>query len=173
MPNPAPFQSSCSFCGRGETQVGLVVRGGRGAICSSCLEAAYAVLEDEGEDSPPADGPAPIRGALAQVWVPDVETALPLYQRLAGSDDVRRLHSDDLDLARVGPFLLLTGSTEATAPYRDRVATLLVDDIDEARAALLDAGASLVEGPGDSLAGTHMIARHPDGAVFEYLEESS
>ena len=172
MPNPAPPQSSCSFCSRGEAQASFIVRGGRGAICSSCLEAAYAVLEDEREDLF-EDGPPPIRGALAQVWVPDVEAALPLYQRLAGSDEIRRIRSDELDLARVGPFLLLTGSTEATAPYRDRVATLLVDDMDETRAALLDAGASLVEGPGDGLAGIHMIARHPDGAVFEYLQETS
>src|SRR5487761_1218445 len=106
MTDPALAPSWCNFCGRAEAQVDLIVRGGRGAICSSCLEAAHAVLVDEGGDlddensddgdASPSFGRAPIRGALAQIWVPDIDVALPLYQRLAGTADVRRLRSDDL-----------------------------------------------------------------------------
>ena len=174
---------ACNFCGRSGSQVDVLVRGGRGAICESCLLAAHDAWLDSTESSddpgaldldpldPDDAAVAPVRGALAQIWVPDLDAALPLYLRLAGTDVVHRHQSDDLDLARIGPFLLISGSVEATAPYRDRVATLLVDDMVKVRAALTETGAALVDSGVDHLGSPHLIARHPDGAVLEYIED--
>jgi hypothetical protein len=53
----------------------------------------------------------------ARVIVPDLDAALPLYQALAGVTEVRRFSFRDVELAWVGPFLLLSGDTER---YRDR-----------------------------------------------------
>jgi catechol 2,3-dioxygenase-like lactoylglutathione lyase family enzyme len=108
-----------------------------------------------------------VRAVLARVVVPDLDAALPLYQELAGATEVRRFNFRDVQLAQVGPFLLLAGNT---APYQDRAATLLVESLTPVLAALDAAGGDIVEGPSPAPNGARLIARHPDGAVFEYIE---
>lgn len=110
-----------------------------------------------------------IERVLARVPVTDLEAALPLYQRLAGTDEVQRFTWRAISLARVGPFLLLAGPPAELAAVH-RVASLVVDDVPQAAAAVLDAGGELLEGPAAGPNGTRAIARHPDGAVFEYLQ---
>ena len=73
----------------------------------------------------------------------------------------------DVELARVGPFLLLAGNTAA---YRNRTATIQVASLAPVLAALRSAGGKIVEGPSPAPNGARLIARHPDGAVFEYIE---
>jgi hypothetical protein len=108
-----------------------------------------------------------VRGVLARVYVDDLDAALPLYQALAGVDEVRRFEFRGVQVAWVGSFLLLSGDT---APYRDRVATILVADMAPVVAAIEAAGGSLLEGPAPAPNGDRLIARHPDGSVFEYIE---
>ena len=108
-----------------------------------------------------------VRGVLARVYVDDLDAALPLYQALAGVDEVRRFEFRGVQVAWVGSFLLFSGDT---APYRDRVATILVADMAPVVAAIEAAGGSLLEGPAPAPNGDRLIARHPDGSVFEYIE---
>jgi hypothetical protein len=70
-------------------------------------------------------------------------------------------------VAQVGPFLLLSGDT---ARYRDRVATILVRHLPPVIAAIQAVGGHILEGPAPAPNGDRLIARHPDGAVFEYIE---
>jgi predicted enzyme related to lactoylglutathione lyase len=73
-----------------------------------------------------------------------------------------------VELARVGPFLLLAGNTAA---YHDRTATIQVASLAPVLAALQAAGGEVVEGLAPAPNGARrLIARHPDGAVFEYIE---
>ena len=67
-----------------------------------------------------------INGVLARVFVSGLDAAVPLYQELAGVADVSHFTFRDAQLAQVGPFLLLAGNTPA---YRDRVATILVEQL--------------------------------------------
>ena len=108
-----------------------------------------------------------VHAVLARVAVPDLEAALPLYQELAGVTEVRRFGFRDVELAQVGPFLLLAGNT---APYTGRTATLLVESLAPVLSALEAAGGEVVEGPSPAPNGARLIARHPDGATFEYIE---
>lgn len=107
-----------------------------------------------------------ITAVIARVFVDDLDKALPLYQRLAGSDQVKRFAFRDVELASVGPFLLLAGNTAA---YRDRVATLEVAQLAPVIDALGEAGAEVIDGPTPTPNGERLIARHPDGSVFEYV----
>jgi predicted enzyme related to lactoylglutathione lyase len=86
---------------------------------------------------------------------------------------VRRFDSRGIELAQVGPFLLLAGTPEALEPYRNRVASVLVEDVDGIGREIVEAGGELLEGPMTGPKGARMIARHPDGAIFEYLEVAS
>jgi hypothetical protein len=109
---------------------------------------------------------ANIGKVLARVFVPDLDAAVPLYEELAQAR-AERFGFRDVELARVGPFLLLAGNTAA---YRDRTATIQVASLAPVLAALRSAGGEIVEGPAPALNGARLIARHPDGAVFEYIE---
>ncbi|MEV8372913.1 VOC family protein [Kribbella sp. NPDC056861] len=108
-----------------------------------------------------------IRAALTNVEVDDLDTAIPLYQQLAGGADVRRFTYKELEVAAVGTFLLLSGPTEN---YVSQHATLVVDSLDPVLEALEAAGAELLEAPNVVPNGTRIVARHPDGSVFEYMQ---
>lgn len=109
-----------------------------------------------------------ITKVLARVFVPDLDGAIPLYEELAEAS-AHRFGFRDVQLARVGPFLLLAGNTAA---YRDRTATIQVASLEPVLAALESAGGTVIEGPAPAPNGARLIARHPDGAVFEYIETS-
>ncbi len=89
-----------------------------------------------------------IEQVLARVYVDDLDAALPLYQRLAEGAQVRRFRFRTVELAWVGPFLLLAGTPDDLAPFRDRAATVLVADIDSVAAEITALGGELLEGPG-------------------------
>ncbi|WP_329792521.1 hypothetical protein V1227_11610 [Lentzea sp. DG1S-22] len=105
---------------------------------------------------------------IVRVFVDDLDAALPLYFRLAGVSEAKRFEFGEVQLAGVGSFLLLSGNT---APYRDRVATLVVAEMEQVIAALQDTGGTILDGPSPTPNGNRLIARHPDGSVFEYIEK--
>ena len=110
-----------------------------------------------------------VEGVLARVVVDEIDSGLPIYERLSAGSPLRRFNFRDVELAWVGHFLLLSGSAEATQKYQ-RVATLLVNEIDAAAAIVTSCGGVVLDGPGEAPNGSRMIARHPDGAVFEYIQ---
>jgi hypothetical protein len=111
-----------------------------------------------------------IIAVLARVYVDDLEAALPLYRELADGAEPARFSFRGVELARVGPFLLLSGDVAA---YRDRVATLSVRALEPVLAALAAAGADVLEGPAPGPNGRRLVARHADGSVFEYIETAA
>jgi hypothetical protein len=113
---------------------------------------------------------ARVRQVLARVFVDSLDDALPLYERLADDAPVHRFGFRGIELAQVGPFLLLAGHPQALEPYRNRVASVLVQDVDDIGRLVVEAGGELLEGPMAGPNGARVIARHPDGAIFEYLE---
>jgi predicted enzyme related to lactoylglutathione lyase len=110
-----------------------------------------------------------IIGVLARVVVDDLDAVLALYQGLADGQEPARFRFRDVELARVGPFLLLSGNTAA---YGDRVATLLVRDLAPVIIEIERAGGRVLEGPSPAPNGRRLIARHPDDSVFEYIESA-
>jgi hypothetical protein len=109
-----------------------------------------------------------ITGVIARVVVDDLDAAIPLYQRLSEASEVQRFAFGDVELASVGPFLLLAGNTAA---FSNRVATLLVKDLGPVVEAIRAAGGELLDGPAPGPNGDRLIARNPDGAVFEYIQK--
>ena len=99
----------------------------------------------------------------------DIDRALPLYTALSGTNDIRQFRFHDIELAWVGNFLLLSGPPVSMAATQ-RVATLIVSDIGAAVAAVEADGGTVLEGPAEAPNGPRLIARHGDGAVFEYIE---
>jgi predicted enzyme related to lactoylglutathione lyase len=108
-----------------------------------------------------------ITAMVANVEVDDLEAAIPLYRDLAGGAEARRFTYKELDVAKVGPFLLYAGPLEK---YISQTATVLVNDLTPVLDALAKAGAELLEDVNEVPNGTRIVARHPDGAVFEYMK---
>lgn len=111
-----------------------------------------------------------ILNTSARLYVDDLDRALSLLAELTGTTPYNRFSYGALELAAIGDFLVIAGSPEALAPYRDTQATVVVDNLDDAQRVLSAHGAELVHGPNEVPTGRSLTARHADGAVIEYVQ---
>jgi predicted enzyme related to lactoylglutathione lyase len=110
-----------------------------------------------------------ILGATLRVCVDDLETAVPFYERLAGGRALR-FERGGVQVAAVGCFLLMSGPEAELEVLRKVAATIAVKDVDEANRVLTELGARVIAGPVGTPAGRNLIAMHPDGVVYEYVD---
>ncbi|MCX5330269.1 MULTISPECIES: VOC family protein [unclassified Streptomyces] len=110
-----------------------------------------------------------ILGATLRVCVDDLETAVPFYERLAGGPALR-FERGGVQVAAVGCFLLMSGPEAELEILRKVAATIAVKDVDEAHRVLTELGARVIAGPVGTPAGRNLIAMHPDGVVYEYVD---
>ncbi|MFF4754427.1 VOC family protein [Streptomyces sp. NPDC002514] len=113
-----------------------------------------------------------ILGASLRICVDDLDTAIPFYERLAGGRAMRSA-SGGVQVAAVGSFLLMSGPEAELELLRKVTATIAVKDVDEAHRLLTDLGAHVLAGPVPTPAGRTLLAMHPDGSVFEYVDHRS
>lgn len=114
--------------------------------------------------------PVQIRGVLIRVFVQNLEQSLEFYQRLTGEKAKTSFKYGQLEIAAVGRFLLIAGPDEATAPFRATAGTLDVDELEALEQVVTAAGGQVLIPPQRVPTGRNMTLRHPDGAVFEYVE---
>lgn len=97
--------------------------------------------------------------------------AIDAYETLQGVevDAVFPYPAAGLRLAVIGAFLVIEGDDEHLAPFRATTGTLLVDDVQPYHDRLVAAGAEMVEPLHEVPTGAGFTARHPDGAVIEYV----
>lgn len=76
-------------------------------------------------------------------------------------------------MAAVGCFLLMSGPAAELEVLRKVAATIAVKDVEEARQVLSELGAHIVAGPMATPAGRNLIAMHPDGAIYEYVDRQA
>ncbi|MEU6064383.1 VOC family protein [Streptomyces sp. NPDC047082] len=113
-----------------------------------------------------------ILGASLRICVDDLEAAIPFYERLAGGRALR-FERGGVQVAAVGSFLLMSGPEAELEVLRKVAATIAVKDVEDARRTLTELGARIVAGPVATPAGRNLIAMHPDGAIFEYVDHGS
>ncbi|GAA2388390.1 VOC family protein [Nonomuraea africana] len=106
----------------------------------------------------------------ARVYVDDLDTALPTFAALTDSRPGLRFAYRDVELASIGGYLLVAGSPEALAPFRNVQATTIVDSLDEVFAVVEQEGGETLDGPNEVPTGRNLTIRHPGGAVIEYVE---
>ncbi|WP_320778585.1 VOC family protein [Streptomyces sp. CRN 30] len=110
-----------------------------------------------------------ILGATLRVYVDDLDKAVPFYEGLAGG---RALRSErgGIEVAAIGCFLLMSGPESQLELLRKVTATIAVTDVEETARVLTAHGGEVIAGPVPTPAGRNLIARHPDGAVYEYAD---
>ncbi|MFN2556036.1 MAG: VOC family protein [Nitriliruptorales bacterium] len=110
-----------------------------------------------------------IRGITVRVVVEDLDDAVSFYEALTG-EVAERFAYGQVSLARIGGFLLLSGAPAALVALTWVNATILVDDIDDVADVVREFGGEIVSGPHDAASGRNLVARHPDGSRFEYID---
>ena len=110
-----------------------------------------------------------ILGATLRICVDDLESAIPFYERIAGGTALR-FERGGVRVAAVGCFLLMSGPEAELELLRKVGATIAVADVDEAHKLLTELGADVIAGPVPTPVGRNLIARHPDGTVYEYAD---
>ncbi|MER7044763.1 VOC family protein [Streptomyces jumonjinensis] len=113
-----------------------------------------------------------ILGTTLRICVDDLDAATTVYERLTGSTP-QRFERGGVSVAAVGCFLLMSGPESELEVLRKVTATIAVEDVDEAHATLTEVGARVVAGPVPTPAGRNLIAVHPDGSVFEYVDRKA
>ncbi|WP_338674004.1 VOC family protein [Streptomyces sp. SCSIO 30461] len=113
-----------------------------------------------------------IIGSTLRIYVADLDAAADFYERLTGATALRFARGG-VSVAAVSCFLLMSGPEEEIDVLRKVAATIAVEDVDEARAALTAAGAAVIAGPVATPVGRNLIAAHPDGSVFEYVDQKA
>jgi predicted enzyme related to lactoylglutathione lyase len=110
-----------------------------------------------------------ILGATLRICVDDLESAIPFYERIAGGTALR-FERGGVRVAAVGCFPLMSGPEAELELLREVGATIAVADVDEAHKLLTELGADVIAGPVSTPVGRNLIARHPDGTVYEYAD---
>ncbi|MFI9585258.1 VOC family protein [Streptomyces sp. NPDC052236] len=113
-----------------------------------------------------------ILGTTLRVCVDDLETSVAFYERLTGAKPLR-FERGGVSVAAVGCFLLMSGPESELEVLRRVAATIAVKDVDDACATLTEGGARVIVGPVGTPVGRNLIAVHPDGSVFEYVDRKS
>ncbi|MFJ9125678.1 VOC family protein [Streptomyces sp. NPDC102340] len=110
-----------------------------------------------------------ILGTTLRICVEDLESSVTFYENLTGSEALR-FERGGVSVAAVGCFLLMSGPKAEIDVLRKVAATIAVADVEEAGTLLAASGAKVIAGPVPSPAGRNLIAMHPDGSVFEYVD---
>jgi ATP-dependent Clp protease ATP-binding subunit ClpX len=85
-----PMKKVCSFCGRSENEVRLLISGINGQICESCVQQAYQIVNDNLSEAP-ADKKSKAAEKPAALKVPKPkEIKEYLDQYVIGQDDAKR-----------------------------------------------------------------------------------
>jgi predicted enzyme related to lactoylglutathione lyase len=109
---------------------------------------------------------------LARVYTTDLDETLRFYESLTGTKSAGRIPMPaiGLELAQVQDILIIAGPEESLTPYRQTLATFLVDSLDEYYRFLTAGGVSVISPPKVVPTGMNMTVRHPDGVIIEYVE---
>ncbi|MGW7284333.1 VOC family protein [Streptomyces sp. NPDC054847] len=110
-----------------------------------------------------------ILGTTLRICVDDLEASAAFYERLTGAPPLR-FERGGVSVAAVGCFLLMSGPEAELEILRKVSATIAVKDVDEAYSTLTGIGARVLAGPVETPVGRNLIAVHPDGSVFEYVD---
>jgi predicted enzyme related to lactoylglutathione lyase len=100
------------------------------------------------------------------------EATIRFYEELQGMACERRVRiaENGVEVAKIGGFLLLSGTQAQLDRVRQVGAILYLDALDDFLAWLERVGAEIIHAPRAVTGGRNLTARHPDGLIVEYFE---
>jgi predicted enzyme related to lactoylglutathione lyase len=109
------------------------------------------------------------------IFTSDFEAAIERYEALTGEAVSQRfeLPNRGIRVALLGSVTIIGGSERDSGALRDVRATFIVDSLAEYHAHLRSTGATTLQGPSPTPAGTQLIVRDVEGVVLEFVEPHS
>lgn len=107
---------------------------------------------------------------------PDMlDQTIAFYEQAQGMTCERRVKIVEIGIeaAKVGGFLIFSGTNEQLASARHVSAIFYVDSLGAFIPWLGDNGVEILDGPRQVTGGRNLTARHPDGLVVEYFEKAA
>jgi predicted enzyme related to lactoylglutathione lyase len=109
------------------------------------------------------------------IFTRDIEAAIERYEALTHETVRQRfaVPEQGLEIAILGSLTIIAGPESNISSLRHLRATFIVDSLAEYDAHLRSTGATTLQGPHPTPAGTNLIVRDIEGVVFEFVEPHS
>ena len=106
------------------------------------------------------------------IFTGDFEAAIERYEALTRQAVSQRFEVPErgIRIAILGSLTIIAGSESEPGALRNVRATFIVDSLAEYDAQLRSTGATTLQGPSPTPAGTNLIVRDVEGVVFEFVE---
>lgn len=105
---------------------------------------------------------------IPRVYIPELNSHLDFYKSLLDQEVQNVFSVGKIDVARFPNLLVLAGTENK--PAGNITATIVIDSVNEAKDFVQHEGGEIMVEPLLIPSGLKMIARHPDGNIFEYIE---
>jgi predicted enzyme related to lactoylglutathione lyase len=114
-------------------------------------------------------------GTNVPIFTSDMKAAIERYEALTRESVSQRfeLAERGTQVAILGSLTIIAGSEREIGALKDVRATFIVDSLVEYEAHLRSTGATILQGPSGTPAGTNLIVRDVEGLVFEFVEPKS
>ena len=109
------------------------------------------------------------------IFTRDIEAAIERYEALTRETVRERFEVPEqgIEIAILGSLTIIAGPEREIGALRNLRATFIVDSLAEYDAHLRSTGATMLQGPRPTPAGTNLIVRDVEGVVFEFVEPHS
>ena len=109
------------------------------------------------------------------IFTRDIEAAIERYEALTRETVRERFEVPEqgIEIAILGSLTIIAGPEEEIGALRNLRATFIVDSLAAYDAHLRSTGATTLQGPRPTPAGTNLIVRDVEGVVFEFVEPHS
>ena len=109
------------------------------------------------------------------IFTRDIEAAIERYEALTRETVRERFEVTEqgIEIAILGSLTIIAGPEHYIGALRNLRATFIVDSLAEYAAHLRSTGATTLQGPNPTPAGTNLIVRDVEGVVFEFVEPHS
>lgn len=115
-----------------------------------------------------------IESTLVRIYVPleDIENEISFYEKLTGEKAVNRFTYKEmnLEIVRVGGFLIIAGNEADLKDFRATSATVRVDNLRECKDFILSNGGKVLNDIKKVPTGENMTMCHKDGTIIEYVQ---
>jgi predicted enzyme related to lactoylglutathione lyase len=116
-----------------------------------------------------------VLGTSVQIFTSDFEAAIGRYEALTREAVRQRFEipGRGIRVALLGGLTIVAGPEGKIGALRDARATFIVDSLADYEAHFRATGATMLQGPSPTPAGTNMIVRDVEGVVLEFVEPHS
>jgi hypothetical protein len=92
---------------------------------------------------------------------------LELLKKLVGREPELRFPFQDMEVLTIGDFCILAGPADSIKPFLGAVEPMIVDNLEDRQAVLIETGAKIISPITEVLTGWNLFSCTPDGVVIE------